>query len=144
MKSYGCAVTSVSMVSTYYGGRITPGALADKPIFSWDLINWDMSSWKGCQIKINPNYGYSHGNINWKVVDSEINKKNPVIVYIKKTNGGGGHYVVIHHKTSNGKYVVHDPYFGPNIYLDTSRSLVGKMGNDSGTTIDQMIVYREK
>lgn len=103
-----------------------------------------MKKWSGSNIKLDDSYGDSHGNISWSVIDTQLKKGNPVIVYIKKTNGGGGHYVVIHHKTSNGKYVIHDPYFGPNIFLDTSRSLIGKMGKDSSTTVDQMIIYEQK
>lgn len=141
MKSYGCAVTAVSMVFTYQGDSITPGAMARKKIFTSDLIVWPSVSFGG---KVVMSGDYSHGNINWKTVDSELKKKNPVIVYIKKTKGSGGHYVVIHTKMSNGKYVVHDPYWGANIYLDTSKSLVGALEPSSGTTIDQMITYRKK
>jgi len=139
MKDWGCAVTAVAMVFKYYGNSITPKTLADSSkYFSWDLIKWP-TVWE----KIKLVSGIAHGNIKWATIDSEIKKGNPVIVYIKKSNRGGGHYVVIHHKLANGKYVVHDPYFGANIYLDTSRSLVGKMGSNSGTVIDQMIIYNK-
>jgi peptidoglycan hydrolase CwlO-like protein len=139
MKSYGCAVTAVAMVFSYHDDSITPGALARKKIFSSDLINWPSSSFGG---EISLSGGYSHGNINWSTIDSELKEKNPVIVYIKKTKGSGGHYVVIHTKMSNGKYVVHDPYWGANLYLDTSKALVGSLSPSSGTKIDQMIIYK--
>jgi len=139
MKSYGCAVTAVAMVFTYHSDSITPGSMARKKIFSSDLINWPSSSFGG---EVSLSGGYSHGNINWSTVDSELKKKNPVIVYIKKTKGSGGHYVVIHTKMSNGKYVVHDPYWGSNLYLSTSQSLVGSLAPSSGTKIDQMIIYK--
>ena len=139
MKDWGCAVASVAMVFKYYGSNVTPKTLANSSsLFSWDLIKWP-AAWEGIKLVS----GFAHGNINWNTIDSKIKDGKPAIVYIKKTNGGGGHYVVIHHKTSKGKYVVHDPYFGANIYLDTSRALVGKMGNDSGTTMDQMIIYNK-
>ena len=64
----------------------------------------------------------------------------PVIVFIKKTKGGGGHYVVIHNKDSKD-YVVHDPYFGANLYLGTSKALMGAMSPASGTVLDQAIIY---
>ncbi|MFH0969596.1 MAG: C39 family peptidase [Patescibacteria group bacterium] len=139
MKSYGCAVTAVAMAFTYHGDSITPGSMARKKIFSSDLIVWPASSFGK---KVSLSGGYSHGNINWKTVDNELKNKNPVIVYIKKTKGSGGHYVVIHTKMSNGKYVVHDPYWGANIYLDTTRALMGQMAPQSGTQIDQMIIYK--
>jgi len=143
MKNWGCAITSVAMVFTYKGGgKISPQYLAKQAIYFWDLISWP-KSWPSLGVIMDTSYGSSHGNINWKSIDAEIKNGNPVIVYLKKTKGKGGHYVVVHHKTSDGKYVVHDPYFGPNLYLDTSKSLVGLMGTDSGVYIDQMIVYKK-
>ncbi len=133
MKSWGCAVTSVAMVFKNHGANITPKTLAKQPIFSWDLIQWP-NSWPSADVKLASST--SHGNISWSKVDSEIKKGNPVIVYIKKSKGGG-HYVVIHHK-DGGKYIVHDPYFGPNVYLDDSRACVGGGG---GTSVNQMIIY---
>lgn len=140
MKNYGCAVTSISMIFTYHGGNIAPKTLAKQPIYYWDLIAWP-KSWPAADVKMNSGYGCYHGNIDWKIVDSEIKKGNPVIIYIKKTNNKGGHYVVVHNKTKDEEYVVHDPYWGPNIYLDTTRALVGGLEPKSGTTIDQMIIY---
>ncbi len=133
MKSWGCAVTSVAMVFKNHGASITPKTLAKQPIFSWDLIQWP-KSWSAADVSLNSST--SHGNISWSRIDSEIKKGNPVIVYIKKSKGGG-HYVVVHHKDGS-KYVVHDPYFGANLYLDTSRALVGGGGV---TSVDQMIIY---
>lgn len=141
MKSYGCAVTAVSMVFTYHGDSITPGSMSKKKIFYFDLIAWPTSSFGG---KVFLSSSYAHGNISWSTVDAELKKKNPVIVYIKKTKGSGGHYVVIHTKMSNGKYVVHDPYWGSNLYLSTSQALVGALNPSSGTKIDQMIIYKKK
>jgi hypothetical protein len=138
MKSYGCAVTAVAMVFKEAGGSIDPGQLSEAPIFSGDLINWP-ASWSSPKLSLIS--GKSHGNINWSTIDAQLEKDNPVIIYIGKTKGGGGHYVVVHHKTKEGKYVVHDPYFGANIFLDTSRALVGAMGVSSSTIMNQMIIY---
>ncbi len=138
LKKYGCAVSSVAMALTKLGQTINPGQLAKQPIFSRDLINWSMPDSKFTLAS----YGQSHGNIDWKIIDAQIAKGKPVIVYVGKTGGSGGHYVVIHHKEKKtGKYVVHDPYFGPNIYLDTTRALVGAMGGKTSTFMDQMIIY---
>ncbi len=139
MKSYGCAVTSVAMVFKAHGGSTTPGGLAKESIFSGDLINWP-SSWDSPKLTLSGD-GKSHKNIDWSIIDAQIAKGNPVIVYIGRSNGSGGHYVVIHHKDAKGKYVVHDPYFGANIFLDTSRALIGAMGSSSSTYVDQMIIY---
>lgn len=136
MKDYGCAVTSVSMVFKFAGASIDPGKMAKQKIFYYDLIKWP-ATWEP-DIKLASSI--YHGNINWKTVDSEIKQSHSVIVFIKKTNGRGGHYVVIHNKDKKD-YIVHDPYFGSNLYLGTSRALVGALGANSGTTVDQMIIY---
>lgn len=135
MKDYGCAVTAVSMVFREKGASIDPGKMASQKIYYYDLIKWPASWSPGIKL-ISSTY---HGNISWSKIDSEIKKDNPVIVYIKRSRGGG-HYVVITGK-DNKDYIVHDPYFGPNLYLGTSKSLVGKIGVDSKASIDQMIVY---
>lgn len=137
MKDYGCAVTAVSMVFRNKGSSTDPGKMAKEPIFSYDLIKWP-GSWSP---DIDLTSSISHGNISWSTIDSNIKKNNPVIVYIKKTNNRGGHYVVVTGKDDKD-YIVHDPYFGPNIYLGTSRALIGKLGADSGTRVDQMIIYQ--
>lgn len=138
LANWGCAVTSVAMAFTELGSKIDPGTLANKPIYSYDLINWP-ASWSGGITRVS---SIAHGNVSWSTIDRELKDGNPVIVYIKRSRGGG-HYVVIHHKDNKGRYVVHDPYFGPNLFLDTSRSLVGKLGTNSLTSIDQMIIYND-
>ncbi len=135
MKSYGCAVTAVSMVLRYHGVDINPGMLAQQPIFYHDLIVWP-KSWKGVELASST----SHGNIDWDTIDEEIKNKNPVIVFVKSTKRGAGHYVVIHSKDKNGEYVVHDPYWGSNIFLNSTKAYVGALYG-SGTIVDQMIVY---
>ena len=55
-----------------------------------------------------------------------------------------GHVVTLETiKDKKGKYIVHDPYWGANIFLDSTRALVSAL-YDSGTVIDQMIIYHEK
>ena len=137
MKDYGCAVTCVSMVFKKHGSGTNPGRMAKEKIFYYDLIKWPSTWSPGITLASS----VSHGNIKWSTVDAQIKKGNPVIVYIKKTNGRGGHYVVVTGKDSKD-YIVHDPYFGANLYLGTSKSLVGKIGANSKTVVDQMIVYK--
>jgi peptidoglycan hydrolase CwlO-like protein len=135
MKNYGCAVTAVAMVFRYHGINIDPGSLAQQPIFSHDLIVWP-EQWKG----LNLVSSHTHGNIDWSVIDKEIKNKNPVIVFVKSTKRGAGHYVVVHGKDKNGEYVVHDPYWGSNLFLSSTRAYVGALYG-SGTVVDQMIIY---
>ncbi len=134
MKDYGCAVTALAMVFSKNGEKINPGKLAKKPLFYRDLIMWP-NTWG----KLKLTSGRGHGNINWNTIDKKIKKGIPVAVFIR-SRSGAGHYVVIHHKDKKGKYVVHDPLFGANIYLETSKKLISSIYK-SGVTIDQMIIY---
>jgi peptidoglycan hydrolase CwlO-like protein len=134
MKDYGCAVTSLAMVFTYHNQAITPAKLAQMPIFYRDLIVWPQY-WKGLKMV----GGHAHGNISWSTVDEQLKKKNPVVVFVK-ASAGKGHYVVIHGKDKKGGYIVHDPIFGANIYLETTKKLVGAIYGTK-TTVDQMIIY---
>ena len=140
MKDYGCAITAVAMVFKSYGKSVTPSTVLQEADFTKNaFIVWPEDPDWASGLELNSST--SHGNISWSKIDSEIASGHPVIVYLKKTNGRGGHYVVIHHKDSKD-YIVNDPYFGSNLYLSTSKNLVGKIGVDSGVTIDQMIIYK--
>ncbi|MFC1645519.1 C39 family peptidase, partial [Patescibacteria group bacterium] len=144
MKDYGCAISCVSMVFSYHGDRINPGSLARKPIFYWDLISWPGGSGVvGLSGKVKLVQNTRHSGVSWGTVDKEIGKGNPVIVFVG-AKGKAGHYIVIHGKAKNGKYVVHDPYFGPNLYLDSTMQLLSKLYSVSISerAIDQMILYR--
>lgn len=135
MEDYGCAITSVAMALTKLGQYITPGQLAKEKIFSYDLIIWPQK-WNDVELT----YKTYRGALDWLKVDSEIKANNPVIVRIQADGKNGGHYVIIHHKTKDGRYVVHDPLFGANIYLDSSRVYISNL-YDTTTSVNQMIVY---
>jgi len=135
LKDYGCAVTSVAMVFKYYGADIDPGRLAQQRIFWYNLIMWP-DQWQGIELVLNT----KHQGVDWLRIDQELAVNHPVIIYIKAIGRDSGHYVVIHHKTSDGRYVVHDPYWGPNLYLESSEALLAKLYNTT-TKIDQMVIY---
>ncbi|MBD3238856.1 MAG: hypothetical protein GF332_04445 [Candidatus Moranbacteria bacterium] len=138
MDQYGCAVTSVAMVLRYHGVNIDPGVLAAQPIFYYDLIVWP-SYWQD----VSRASSSGHGNIDWDKIDKELRNKNPVIIFVGAKGKGAGHYVVIHGKDKKGEYVVHDPYWGSNIYLDSTRENISVLYGAS-TYIDQMIIYHGK
>src|SRR3989338_7923152 len=138
LADYGCAVADVAMVFSYLGERINPAQLAKEPIFSYDLIVWP-KKWNSIQCL---NCPPPHKEpIDWFRLDREIGAGYPVIVFVKANGRGAGHYVVVHHKTKDGRYVVHDPMFGPNIYLDSTRAYISSLYKTT-TSIDQMIIYR--
>jgi len=137
LADYGCAISSVAMVFTYYGETITPAQLAKKPIFYYDLIEWPKSYGR---VKLILNT--AHRGVDWIRIDQEIARGRPVIVFIRANGRQAGHYVVIHHKTKEGRYVVHDPLFGPNIYLESTQVYISNLYNTT-TSLDQMVVYRK-
>ncbi|MFH1551365.1 MAG: C39 family peptidase [bacterium] len=137
MEDYGCAITAVSMTLTYNGVSITPGQLAKEPIFAGDLIYWP-TKWGSIQCMNCPPPHTSP--FDWFRLDREIGAGNPVIVFIRASGRSGGHYVVIHHKTKDGRYVVHDPLFGANIYLESTQVYISALYKTT-TVLDQMIIY---
>jgi len=137
MEDYGCAVTDVAMILTYHGDTVSPGQLAKASIFAWDLIYWP-TKWGSTRCTNCPPPHTS--SFDWFKLDREVGAGYPVIIYIKAVGRGGGHYVVVHHKTDDGRYVVHDPLFGANIYLESTQVYISNL-YDTTTKIDQMIIY---
>lgn len=138
MEDYGCAISSVAMVLTKQGSPITPSQLAKEKIFYYDLIVWP-NKWNGVQCANCPPPHTS--SLDWFKLDKELGAGNPVIVFVRANGRNGGHYVVIHHKTAEGRYVVHDPLFGENIYLDSTQVYISNL-YETTTKVDQMIIYR--
>lgn len=136
MGDYGCAITAVAMVLKNKGTNITPGQLAKASIFAWDLIYWPRK-WESIQCMNCPPPHSS--SFDWFRLDREIGAGHPVIVFVR-AKWGAGHYVVVHHKTDDGRYVVHDPLFGANIYLDSTQVYISNL-YETTTSIDQMIIY---
>ncbi len=135
MTDYGCAISSVAMVFKYYGYNITPGRLAKEPIYLYNLIKWP-SEWGDVKLVSST----AHSGVNWTQIDQEIANNHPVIVFVRANGKGGGHYVVIHSKDNDGKYVVHDPYWGANMFLDSTIQNISVLYNTT-VSIDQMIIY---
>lgn len=135
MTDYGCAVSAVAMVFKYYGLSMDPGRLAKEPIFYYDLIVWP-EKWGPLDLVSSR----SHGYVDWDRIDREIATGHPVIVFIRANGRSAGHYVVIHSKDETGRYIVHDPIWGPNIYLNSTRENIGFL-YDTTTSIDQAIIY---
>jgi len=136
MSNYGCAVAALAMIFKYHNVDITPGQLARQPIFYYDLIKWP-DTWRGINQVMNSGHVQS---INWQKVDAYIKDGHPVIVFVRAVGKNGGHYVVVFAKDSHG-YIVNDPMWGANIYLDSTRQNIATL-YDTTTAIEQMIVYK--
>jgi len=137
IEDYGCAVSSAAMVLTYHGSSINPGQLAKESIYAGDLIYWPQR-WGNVRCANCPPPHTS--SFDWFRLDRELGAGYPVIVFVKANSREGGHYVVIHHKTADGRYVVHDPLFGANIYLESTQVYISNLCKTT-TSLDQMIIY---
>lgn len=135
MKEYGCAVASLAMIFKYHNLNITPGQLSRERIFYYDLIVWPQL-WKSVGLIINTN----HRGVDWSSVDYYLENGHPVIVFVKADGRNAGHYVAIFDRDSRG-YIVNDPMWGSNIYLDSTRQNIATLYNTT-TTVEQMIVYK--
>jgi len=141
MAKYGCAISSVAMVLKYYDENVEPDDIAKKTsAFASDgSIKWSYPTTK-YDVVLDSSTG--HGNIDWDEVEDSINHQRPVIIFIKGSSSGSGHYVVIHgYDSKNKDFVVHDPYWGSNLLLGTSKKLVSNIYKRTAT-IDQMIIYK--
>ncbi|MCX6808101.1 MAG: C39 family peptidase [Candidatus Berkelbacteria bacterium] len=108
--SYGCLLTSLTMIADYYGAHYTPATAADNSSF---VHTWGSSD--GALISTSIVNDSGSRRIDWNVVDSELASGHPVVLGVS-LNGvdmgnsyGVSHFVVVTDKLSNGKYVMQDP-----------------------------------
>lgn len=102
MANYGCLVTSVAMLSTYFGKNLKPIDIANTPsaFFSPSsdtaLLYWSFNT-NGINVKLNPQPISSLDN---------LLLNGPVIVGLYS---GPDHYIVLK-SGSNGNYIMNDPF----------------------------------
>ncbi|MEI6477777.1 MAG: C39 family peptidase [bacterium] len=118
----GCLITSIAMVSTYYGHHISPDYIARNGSFS-DGYLVGLPSGLGITL-------HASRHIDWSVVNNEISNNRPVIISIylpsvgAVNSDGSSHFIVIK-GVSNGKYLMHDPIGAGRSYnLNQVRSMI--------------------
>jgi ABC-type bacteriocin/lantibiotic exporter with double-glycine peptidase domain len=149
MEGWGCAISSVAMVLSYYEEDIKPDDIAENiSYFSSGNLVWSEVA-KAASEDFNV---YDSRHLGSKGVDEDdlmdyVDSGYPVIVFIRADSSLGGypkgHYVVVHgYDDDHDDFVVHDPIggTGPNSLLQTSKDYVSELYG--GVTIDQMIVYK--
>lgn len=122
---YGCLITSIAMIATYYGQHVTPSDIANND------GNFDNEGY----LQVSTPYPVSDivvGSsqaVNWSVVNSEIDQDRPVIVSIylpsvgAVNSDGSSHFIVIKGH-SGDTYLMHDPVAGQRGYnLNQVRSM---------------------
>lgn len=120
----GCLITSIAMVSTYYGVRVDPSWMATHASFSGQgYYYWGTPSGLGARLQ-------PSGGVNWSVVQREVAAGRPVIVsvYLSQVGAvnsdGSSHYIVIKGYVG-GKYLMHDPIGdGRGYNLNQVRSMI--------------------
>jgi hypothetical protein len=105
----GCLLTSVAMILSKHGQSTSPASLAANNRYF--LSN--------TAFMLDPPVpsGFSYRRLNYlksEEIDKEVEGGRPVIVHVRTNNGYGGHFVVIKEK-KDGKYVMHDPWNGPDL-----------------------------
>jgi hypothetical protein len=117
----GCYITSIAMVSTYYGNHVTPDYIANNGVF----YDGYLVSLPPVGITLHP-----YGSVNWGVVANEVQNGRPVIVSIylpsvgAVNSDGSSHFIVIK-GLANGKYIMHDPIGSGRSYnLNQVRSMI--------------------
>ncbi|HUW24010.1 MAG TPA: C39 family peptidase [Patescibacteria group bacterium] len=120
----GCLISSVAMVSTFYGDRKTPLDIASNPSYFWLDTAYMNSPWPSVAGKQQTSLA------NMTEVDRELDANRPVIVHLNL--GGDGHFVVLKKKEGDD-YIMHDPWEG---YDKKFRDFY------STASIDKRVVYK--
>jgi peptidoglycan hydrolase CwlO-like protein len=109
----GCLVTSYAMVATYYGTTSSPVDIVRKSSFTTG------GSW----LWFNSDPGFSvNGSVpkDWGIINTELANGRPVIVSVKVPgpvyNADGSNHFIVISGLSNGKYLIHDPYWRNSSY----------------------------
>jgi hypothetical protein len=105
----GCYLTSVSMIFKKHGQGTSPSSMAGNSAnFS---VNTAMMRRPP---PIPSGFTYKESRYGTAVIDEELRQGRPVIVHVTVNNGYGGHFVVLF-EGENGKYKMHDPWYGPDL-----------------------------
>jgi len=103
MNQYGCLITSMAMISTFYKKNLTPGdiALSSRPFYLSTALmisgSWTVNGVTATRTRIPPLLTR---------VDAELSAGRPVVVGVF---GGPDHFLVLKGKSDRG-YIMHDPF----------------------------------
>ncbi|MFV8754006.1 pesticin C-terminus-like muramidase [Nannocystaceae bacterium ST9] len=147
----GCAISSVSMILSYYGRSVTPLTmdeyLDDNDGYSGDSVKWEVA-FKCGAVEGGVSFGartvVSSG---FKaVLDDRIAKNKPTLArvdYASDTDGSYNHFVVIVGRHKDGHWIMNDPASsGGNGAADPSDiNLIEKTTRKTGYTLVQLDVF---
>ncbi len=119
MGDYGCGVTALAMVFKYYGLTTTPPQLNEElkrsRAFTDDLLDWrTVAAASNGRLKLANNpYPLGAAQVDWTLINRQLDSGNPVIVYIDRGDEIS-HYVALISRQGD-IYYMHDPIEGPNL-----------------------------
>lgn len=104
----GCLISSVAMIWTKHGQRVSPADIASNP--SYFSVN---TAYMRSPLPSPNGYSYAKSNVDFKLIDNELASGRPVIVHLK-IGTADGHFIVLKNG-SNGNYVMNDPLLGADL-----------------------------
>ena len=108
---YGCALTSVAMVTKYFGYNTDPDRLNTSlteagGLDIYGILHWDkLEQVTGGKVKW---IGWSGGS--WGKIDQELSERNPVIANVSYPTTGYPYHFIVFIGKSGDKYYFLDPY----------------------------------
>lgn len=112
----GCYISSISMVYKKIGSDITPSA------YALDSSNF----WLNTAYANNPTppSGYTYKSLKYSssAVDDELKAGRYVIAQMRMYGTAAGMHFIVIISGSDGKYKVHDPWYGPDMDFSTHYS----------------------
>lgn len=107
MAEYGCLITSMAMVATFYDKDIKPDMIArNNSNFSLSTANL-LNTISANGVTMTRSQDWSANRI--RNMDATLAEGKPVIARINMSSGYFTHFVVIKEKR-DGKYIMHDPF----------------------------------
>lgn len=151
IKQAGCAISSISMILSYYGRDVTPaimdGYLDKNHGYSGDSVNWDVAFKCGEEkngVKFSGRKIVSGGFD--AVLDVRIAANKPTLArvdYGKDSDSTYNHFIVIVGRTKDGFHIMNDPATreGDGASNPTSENIVERTTRSKGYRIVSLDVF---
>ncbi|NQE46372.1 Cell surface glycoprotein [ANME-1 cluster archaeon GoMg2] len=108
---YGCALTSVAMLSNYFGHDTDPDRLNTSLTEAGGLDIHGMLHWEKLEKVTGSKLKWIGGSgANWETIDQELRKRTPVIANVSYPTTGYPHHFIVFTGKSGDSYYFLDPY----------------------------------
>lgn len=102
----GCLISSAAMVKKKFGESVTPASIAGNTSYFFGTTAYMLRPYPSPS-----GYSYAYSGYNPSVIDSQLEKGNPVIVKLNVATQYSTHFVVLK-EGKGGDYIMHDPWEG--------------------------------